>query len=419
MPNLVVSSSMLLAAIPVVLVLALGRWVASKVNQVDQNHTWVLFLLGSATLMALPFAIFSENFFTHSAGLLLFLVLPALEGILALALINWRLVYQVWVEQKRLATLLLLALFLILALAALKNPNLLLLLVLPALIVALVWTLGSRLAQNGLVITAALLALFLFADALGILGSHYVYNLPWLLATYKFSSGLGAVLAVFAAALCLKRGLEVSFSGEQNRSGLYLPMSFLLILGVLAVTIRHGALVEATGRAAEDHLPFAVIAAALIAGLLLVLTTDGRLKVPGYVYMILVPATISLSFVLGLRVDFQAVTDQRATQIGQALERFSQDNGEYPDALSSLTPGYLPIILGPLTGRGQIWCYQSGPSYYQLGYVYFQRYYQYDDGTPFYEPYYTIKVPQTVGETPAGSWICDEELERFKLHGGL
>jgi hypothetical protein len=52
-------------------------------------------------------------------------------------------------------------------------------------------------------------------------------------------------------------------------------------------------------------------------------------------------------------------------------------------------------------------------------YALFQRYYDWDDGTPFYEPYYAIQVPAAAGAPPAGAWMCDSELEKLKGHGGL
>jgi len=41
----------------------------------------------------------------------------------------------------------------------------------------------------------------------------------------------------------------------------------------------------------------------------------------------------------------------RAT--GRAIENYHQERGSYPTELGALTPEYLPIIFGPLTGRGR------------------------------------------------------------------
>ena len=186
-----------------------------------------------------------------------------------------------------------------------------------------------------------------------------------------------------------------------------------------AVTLRHGVLVRATSRAAEDHLPFAVLAVGVIAGFLLTLTASGKLRRVGIAFTILIPVVIAFSYTIGLQLEPQAITAARAYRLGQAIEDYFGETGEYPTHLRDLTPSHLLFISGPLTGRGQVWCYQSGPGYYRLGYIFFQRYYEYPDDTPFWEPYYEIKVPHAAGQPPEGEWICDEELRLYKQHGGL
>jgi hypothetical protein len=153
-----------------------------------------------------------------------------------------------------------------------------------------------------------------------------------------------------------------------------------MVLCVGAVTLRHGVLVRATSRAAEDHLPFAVIAAGVAAGLLMALTASGVLRRWGIAIMILIPLVIVLTYTIGLQFDPQAITAARANQLGRAIEDYFWETGEYPSSLG---------------------------------------YYAYPDDTPFWEPYYEIKVPYSAGLPPEGEWICDEELQRYKQHGGL
>jgi len=139
----------------------------------------------------------------------------------------------------------------------------------------------------------------------------------------------------------------------------------------------------------------------------------------GAAFLLIAPTLIILAFGLGLRFDPHAITEARAIQIRQAIESYHQDTGAYPAELEDLSPNYLPLLLGPLTGRGQTWCYQSGTDYYRLGFVLFERYHQYEGDTPFWEPYYEIRVPGSAGQPPAGTWACDTELERMKQYGGL
>lgn len=414
-----ISFSMLLAAIPTIIVLVAGQWYITRKDDPEQRQTWVQIWLICAILLAIPFALFSATFFTTAPGLILFLVIPALVGLQALLLIHWREVYSVWREQKILVSILVSTLIVILASTAFGDPWLTVMLVGPALAITAVWAVGSRLGMGSLAIVGVLMALILIVDALGILGNHFVYTQPRLRGAYTLVSGLGSLLAVIIAALCLKRYLEGPANGEGEKSALYLILAIVLVLCVGAVTLRHGVLVRATSRAAEDHLPFAALAAGVIAGLLLALTTSGKIRRAGIAFMILVPLVIAFSYTVGLQFEPQAITTARADRLGQAIERYFQETGEYPSNLGDLTPSYLLFISGPLTGRGQMWCYQSGSGYYRLGYIYFQRYYEYPDDTPFWEPYYEIKVPNAAGQPPSGEWVCDQELQRYKQHGGL
>jgi hypothetical protein len=414
-----ISFSMLLAAIPSIVIFAAGQWYITRKGYPDRARSWVLIWLVCAILLAIPFALFSGTFFSTAPGLVLFLVVPALIGLQAMLLIHWREIYSLWREQVILVSILVITLALVLASTAFGDPWLTALLILPAMAISIVWGVGTRLDMGSMAVIGVLVALTLIIDSLGILGNHFVYALPWLRLAYTLVSGMGSLLGVIVAALCLKRYLDQSPDREGQEHVLYLVLAVVLVLCVGAVTLRHGVLVRATSRAAEDHLPFAVIAAGVAAGLLMALTASGVLRRWGIAIMILIPLVIVLTYTIGLQFDPQAITAARANQLGRAIEDYFWETGEYPSSLGDLTPSHLLFVSGPLTGRGQVWCYESGPDYYRLGYVFFQRYYAYPDDTPFWEPYYEIKVPYSAGLPPEGEWICDEELQRYKQHGGL
>jgi len=171
-------------------------------------------------------------------------------------------------------------------------------------------------------------------------------------------------------------------------------------------------LVEATGRAAEDHLPFGILVLILVAGMLLAGAVERRGRLAGFIYMLVVPALVITGYVSGSLFDPLAITENRASRIAGAIEDYKAKNGSYPHNLDSLQ---MPILLGPLNGRGREWCYEAGADYYRLGYVFFQRYYE----TTYPFPYYEIKVPYSAGETPPGPWMCDDALSRYKESPGL
>lgn len=271
-----------------------------------------------------------------------------------------------------------------------------------------------------MLITGGLIGLFLIADALGLAGSHAVFNDLMFRNIYKLVSGLAAVTAIGIAAWGLKKSFGQPVEGERAGKSSFLILALFLLLGAAAVTVRQGVLVRATGRAPEDHFPIGVILASILAGIILFWPARGKIRLAGLGFAFGASILMLLAFILGLQVDFLAVTQARAARLGQAIERYHQEQGTYPAGLGELTPGYLSIPLGPLTGRGQVWCYQSGPNGFRLGYAFLQRYYDWGDGvTPFYEPYFAIKTPIVVGEPPQGWWMCDTELEQLKIHYGL
>jgi hypothetical protein len=150
-------------------------------------------------------------------------------------------------------------------------------------------------------------------------------------------------------------------------------------------------------------------------GLLLTFGFKQRHTRAGPAFSLLVPLLIAVSYSAGWFFDPLAITAKRAEQINQAVLAHHQELNTYPENLSELSPGYIPLILRPLTGRGQVWCYRSGEGYYQLGYVIYQRYY----GPTFPEPHSEIQIVDFAGHPPEGNWMCDDELELMKDTGGL
>jgi hypothetical protein len=144
----------------------------------------------------------------------------------------------------------------------------------------------------------------------------------------------------------------------------------------------------------------------------LALTSGKRSLYVGLFFTIFCPILFLGVYAAGWRLNPHAITVSRAGRIAQALREYYQETGTYPQGLDSLTPGYLPLLLGPLNGRGQRWCYQAGEDFYRLGSIFFQRYYNPD-------MYYKIDVHSGAGEPPQGPWMCDEELQRMKDTGGL
>lgn len=105
----------------------------------------------------------------------------------------------------------------------------------------------------------------------------------------------------------------------------------------------------------------------------------------------------------------RARTARRAEMINQAILRYYEQQGHYPQALANLTPNYLLYLPTPFIIPHQGWCYQGGSDYYRLGYIY--RDY-------FSSPAY-VKVFAAVGQPPDPSWSCDAEAAKYPAPPGL
>ncbi len=90
------------------------------------------------------------------------------------------------------------------------------------------------------------------------------------------------------------------------------------------------------------------------------------------------------------------VTEQRAETVSQAIHSYYARNSQYPPTLNDLTPGYLVYVSPPLIVPGKTWCYEGGPNYYRLGYVYRES---------FSSPT-TVRIHASVGNPPDTSWVC-------------
>ena len=104
----------------------------------------------------------------------------------------------------------------------------------------------------------------------------------------------------------------------------------------------------------------------------------------------------------------RARTARRAEMINQAILRFYEQQGQYPQALADLTPGYLLYLPTPFIIPHQDWCYQGGPDYYRLGYVYRDN---------FSSPA-SVKVFSAAEKPPDPSWACDAEAAKYPAPPG-
>jgi hypothetical protein len=405
--------------LPALLVFVIGQTLANHIDENLRQQKWALFWLVAASLLILPYTIFAPTFLTSAPGLVLALAAPALWCALGLLMLNASVLRQIWRTRRVLVSMLVGWLLVALVIIALGNVYIALFVLVPSLLIALLWGVGRSVRLVALLVFSLLLAAILLLDAFGVLASHSIFNQTNLRRVYELVAVLASMLGMAISAIWVYRAYDPPPDEHLHRL-LYFGMALLLVFGVCAVTFRHGVLTQATGRAAEDHFPFGALAAALASGLMLAFSLKDSARRVGIAYLVITPLLIGVTYSLGFAMNPVAVTEGRLARLNQAIQSYHEEVGVYPPDLASLVPGYAEYILGPLTGRGQVWCYQAGNDYYRLGYVWFQRYYDYPDASKdFTVPYYEIKIPYAAGTPPSGEWMCDQELRYFQGTGGL
>lgn len=406
---------MILISIPAVLLSIAGiAWLTLR-NGEDRHRGWMLFLLGAAIVMTLPLAIFAARVRTGDIELILVLEIPALISALTLILLKNRELYQYWQSERVLFSTLLVALVLLLGLMAVGDPYLPLVLLVPALMLAIGWGILRKLGWSMLASLSVVLIVILLLEAAGAFDQHLIYTTSWFRLATRFGGMFILIAAFLISVLLIGNGLKAHNSGDKQRAYRQFILAGLLCLGLALSTFRHGLMVNATGHASEDHMPAGIVGLAVVAGILLAFGLRRRKLGPGLAYMLLMPVILTLAYVSAWLVDPLAITTNRAERIDRAVARYYQEQGSYPSSLTQLTPDQMPYMLPPLTGRGQVWCYQGGVDYYRFGYAYYQRYYEWGSFQPFSE----IRIYSAVGQPPEGPWMCDTELEFIQSTGGL
>lgn len=97
------------------------------------------------------------------------------------------------------------------------------------------------------------------------------------------------------------------------------------------------------------------------------------------------------------------ITEQRAETIDNAIQKYYENNGEYPASLKDLFPRNIIYIPRPFIIPVQTWCYESGLGYYRFGYVYRQ----------YFSSTATVRIHAFAGEPPNPDWPCDDEAAKY------
>jgi len=406
-----------LGVIPALLITLTGLVMLRGQNGEKAARRFLLYLLGVGVLLLLVLFItmrfitepYEQPFFQLSN-----LLAPSVLGISALIMLDVKELAHT--DRKIKITAASLALGMVILFGLLWSSQLGVgYLVLPgALFLALVWALGRRYGR--------------LATALGLLSLVGLFLNNWLMSNpldytggspsvvlgivYLLGFNIWPFLAVVLSAVLMTASFRhMSVQGENaapRRSRLVRLFAFGLasmLLLYLAYTIFWGSVWDHT----NDGL-FGVLVSSLAgliavgAGMAMTVTLEGKYRLAGLLFILVVPIMLYQSFEAGWRVSYHEITEKRAARIVQALDRFQAREGYYPESLDKLIPRDLLFIQQPVILAGEEWCYQGGEAYYRLG--------------AFYREYFSLPVSlrmyASAGEPPARPWECEQRLAEMK-----
>lgn len=144
-----------------------------------------------------------------------------------------------------------------------------------------------------------------------------------------------------------------------------------------------------------------VILAALLGALAMLVVLPDKTRFAGLLYAALIPALLTAAAASAKRVDTRELTQARAEQIIQAVERYHARRGAYPESLRQLWPRDLLSVPEPVLMNGVGWCYDAGEGYYRLGAI---------DREHWSSPILFGRLYGAAGEAPQSVPLCAQEL---------
>ncbi|MBL7063772.1 MAG: hypothetical protein ISS49_06115 [Anaerolineae bacterium] len=403
-----------IAVIPALLVVLAGMLVLHVGSDRTAGRRFLLFLLATGVLLIVTVFVARQFWPEWSAYQVSNLLAPVLTGVLALILVNLKLLAQLRTGEKAVAALL--GLVLLVPQAGIwREPSDMTYAFLPgALLLAAAWALVGF--PNALAVSLSLASLVLLALFNAVVLVSPDLQLPtWLRLPVAISFYVLPGLVVALAAVLISAGLRLlSRPGNVGQPGAapssWFPAAWrlglaALLLGYLAYTILRASIWDQT----SDGLGGLVLSmlagpVAIAAGMLMGVTATGWRRSAGLAFAVLVPVLMFGAFNYGWDVSYHAITEARAARIQRAVERFHARDGRYPDELKELVPRDLLWIPGPVILRGQSWCYQGGQDCYRLG-AFYREYF----GFPL-----SLRIYASAGSAPESGWACEEKLVELK-----
>lgn len=213
-------------------------------------------------------------------------------------------------------------------------------------------------------------------------------------------------LALVNAAFLLFAGLNRTSPGASNNRAKLFPLA---LSALLIVKTLHNLYDLTLWDNTYDPLGYlwliVPIFAVLVSGLALSISLANWSKLTGPMFSIFTAVLLIAASASAQSVDIRRETVKQAQRTVDAVESYYVREGSYPETLSQLGLWYAVSHPKPMIIHGQDWCYQSGGSYYRLGYI---------DRKHWSDPNLIGRVYKSVGDVPDLQGICITEFNAIQ-----
>ncbi|MGD8402665.1 MAG: hypothetical protein PVJ21_03325 [Anaerolineales bacterium] len=402
-------TALLMGVLPLTLFAWMGAKVRTETDEKQATERWLLFLLGLVTLLLAGMLVLILS--SNQTPAAFFLILPSLWGSQTALFLFLFSRDRTWPHSHLSWSLSVIILGLLVWIGIAGEPFTVPLILVGSLLIALVWQAWIWVKHRALAAYFVLVLLLLLALWRADTAHPLFENPAWLSSAVQIVLTLAPGAAVIVAA----RIVEAGFRDEKSLSVLKISLTIISVLILLAL-IAYQTMLSSIWDVATDGLRGILLVgmtslAAMASALILSWKLSGRRKLAATFFAVLVPVLMIGAERLGT-LDRNGVwgtlpgqvTESRAEKINRGIQRFYAENDAYPQTLSELTPRYLLYIPVPYIIPGQDWCYESGVSYYRLGYVYREMF-----SLPA-----SVRIHAAEGEPPDSTWECDEKAAKYQ-----
>ena len=201
---------------------------------------------------------------------------------------------------------------------------------------------------------------------------------------------------------------------QRSQAGMFSLAALLLCLLLLAKALHNLYWLLVWDTTADGigygWMVLAPLPVGFVCGLMLVVALEGRQRLVGFLYLLLVPGLMIAMSIQAPRVDRVQLTERRAEQVVRAVEAFHARHGFYPRELRYLISWSTPELPKPVIIYGRGWCYEAGDDYYTLGYIYHET---------WSDPNLVGQAYKTAGETADSGSLCENEIAVYWLQRGV